>query len=62
MPKVLNSDESYTFSQYFDMPYLPEEILADLGCTIERSDGDNPPAIKVNSIGWKPCPMRCGGD
>jgi hypothetical protein len=43
MPKVLNSDESYTFSRYFDLPYSPEEILADLGCTIERSDRDNLP-------------------
>jgi hypothetical protein len=43
MSKVLNSDESYTFSQYFDLPYSPEEILADLGCTIERSDRDDLP-------------------
>jgi hypothetical protein len=43
MPKVLKPDEFYTFDEYFDLPYLPEEILADLGCTIERSDRDNLP-------------------
>lgn len=43
MPKVLKPDEFYTFDEYFDLPYLPGEILADLGCTIERSDRDNLP-------------------
>ncbi len=43
MPKVLNLDESYTFSRYFDLPYAPEDILADLGCTLERSDRANLP-------------------
>ncbi len=38
MPKVLNPNESYTFSRYFDLPYTPEDILADLGCTLERTD------------------------
>jgi hypothetical protein len=38
MPKVLNPNESYTFNQYFDLPYTPEDILADLGCTLERTD------------------------
>ncbi|HBB35665.1 MAG TPA: hypothetical protein DDZ80_10125 [Cyanobacteria bacterium UBA8803] len=34
MPKVLDPNESYTFSKYFDLPFSPEDILADLGCTI----------------------------
>jgi hypothetical protein len=43
MAKVLNPNESYTFSKYFDLPFNPEDILADLGCTIERTDrGDLP--------------------
>ena len=33
-PKVLNADESYTFSRYAELPYERDEILADLGCTI----------------------------
>jgi hypothetical protein len=37
-PKVLDPNESYTFSKYFDLPYAPQDILADLGCTLERTD------------------------
>jgi hypothetical protein len=51
MPKVLNPDESYVFSQYFDSPHLPEEILADLGATIERSDRDNLPCYQ-GELDW----------
>jgi hypothetical protein len=35
MPKVLDPNEIYTFSKYFDLPYAIEDILADLGCTID---------------------------
>jgi hypothetical protein len=51
MSKVLNLDESYVFSQYFDFPYLPEEILADLGATIERRDLDNLPCYQ-GKLDW----------
>jgi hypothetical protein len=37
-PKVLDPNESYTFSKYFDLPYAPQDILADLECTLERTD------------------------
>ncbi len=43
MPKVLDPNESYTFSKYFDLPYSPEDILADLGCTFERTDREDLP-------------------
>jgi hypothetical protein len=43
MAKVLNPNETYTFSKYFDLPYNPEDILADLGCTLERTDRDDLP-------------------
>ncbi len=43
MPKVLDPNESYTFSKYFDLPYSPEDILADLGCTIERTNDEDLP-------------------
>jgi hypothetical protein len=36
-PKILKPGERYTFSQYFDMAYGVEDILADLGCTIDRA-------------------------
>jgi hypothetical protein len=41
--RVLNPNESYTFSRYFDLPYAPQDILADLGCTLERTDVSNLP-------------------
>lgn len=41
-PKVLKSDESYTFSKYFELPFDIEDILADLGCSIERTELDLP--------------------
>lgn len=34
--RVLNPDESYTFSKFFELPFAPEDILADLGCTLLR--------------------------
>jgi hypothetical protein len=36
-PKILKPGERYTFSQYFEMAYAIEDILADLGCTIDRT-------------------------
>lgn len=35
-PKVLKPEESYTFSQYFELPFDIEDILADLGVSLER--------------------------
>lgn len=34
-PKVLDPNETYTFTKYFDMLYAIEDILADLDCTID---------------------------
>jgi hypothetical protein len=53
MPKVLDPNESYTFSKYFDLPYAPEDILADLGCTFERSDRENLPYAQI-ALDWLP--------
>jgi len=36
-PAILKQGERYTFSHYFEMPYAPEDILAELGCTLVRS-------------------------
>jgi hypothetical protein len=36
-PAILNQCECYTFIHYFEMPYAPEDILAELGCTLMRS-------------------------
>jgi hypothetical protein len=53
MPKVLDPNESYTFSKYFDLPYSPEDILADLGCTLERTDQENLPYSQTE-LDWLP--------
>jgi hypothetical protein len=40
--KVLDPNEVYTFSKYFDLPYTPEEILSDLGYSLERQELELP--------------------
>ncbi|MGB7443996.1 MAG: hypothetical protein WA919_23270 [Coleofasciculaceae cyanobacterium] len=36
-PKILRSDESYTFAKYFELAYDIEDILADLDCGYNRA-------------------------
>jgi hypothetical protein len=36
-PAILQPGQSYTFGQYFEMSYEPEDILAEFGYTLERS-------------------------
>ncbi|NJL20791.1 MAG: hypothetical protein HC895_08225 [Leptolyngbyaceae cyanobacterium SM1_3_5] len=45
--RVLDLAKTYTFSQYFDLPFLPDEILGDLGhrliqdtLTLPRFEGE----------------------
>ena len=35
-PRILQPEQSYTFSRYFDLSFSPEDILAELGCDYER--------------------------
>jgi hypothetical protein len=35
--RVLDPNESYTFSKYFELPFAAEDILADLDCTLIRT-------------------------
>jgi hypothetical protein len=38
MPRqILQAGVSYTFSQFFDLPFTIEDILAEFDCTIDRS-------------------------
>jgi hypothetical protein len=53
MPKVLDPNETYTFSRYFDLPFAPEDILADLGCTLERVDRETLPYSEI-TLDWLP--------
>jgi len=34
--RILQPGQSYTFTKYFELPYAPGDILAELGCTYER--------------------------
>lgn len=34
--RILQPGQSYTFSKYFDLPFTPEDILAELGCSYDR--------------------------
>jgi hypothetical protein len=34
-PRIIQPGQSYTFSNYFELPFIPEDILA-LGCSYER--------------------------
>ncbi len=52
-PKVLDPSESYTFSRYFELPYTPQDILADLGCSLQRTDSLNLPYSDA-PIAWLP--------
>lgn len=36
-PPILQPGQSYTFRQYFEMAYEPEDILAEFGYTLQRS-------------------------
>ena len=36
-PRILQLGQSYTFSKYFELPYAPADILAELGCSYERA-------------------------
>lgn len=36
-PKVLNLEDSYTFSKYFELSFDIEDILADLDCRFDRA-------------------------
>ena len=36
-PKILKSDRSYTFADYFKLRFAPADILAELGCRLKRS-------------------------
>ncbi len=36
-PQILKPGETYTFSKYFELIFDPEDIFAELGCTLARS-------------------------
>jgi hypothetical protein len=34
--QILKPGKSYSFSEYFDLPFTIDDILAELGCGIKR--------------------------
>lgn len=36
-PPILQENQSYTFRSYFEMPYEPDEILAEFGYSLSKS-------------------------
>jgi hypothetical protein len=48
-PRILQPNQSYTFSKYFELPFSPEDILADLGCTYNRERLQLPTADYPNN-------------
>jgi hypothetical protein len=36
-PPLLKPGEAYTFSKYYELSFDPEDILAEFGCSLERS-------------------------
>ena len=37
---ILQAGQSYTFRQYFELPFEPDDILAELGYTLDRAELD----------------------
>jgi hypothetical protein len=50
--RVLNPQETYTFSRYFELPYPIQEIVADLGYRYQREQLELPtdPAIQSRAV------------
>jgi len=49
-PRIIQPGQSYTFSKYFELPFSPEDILADLGYGYKRERLQLP---KVESVANK---------
>lgn len=41
-PRILQPSTSYTFSEYFEFPYAPADILAEFDCRYQRKRLDLP--------------------
>lgn len=45
--RILKAGESYTFSRYFELPFIIDDILAELNCTLERRSLTLPESSQV---------------
>ncbi|MCC5597663.1 hypothetical protein [Nostoc favosum] len=46
-PRIIQPGQSYTFSKYFELPFSPADILAELGCDYERERLQLPQLISI---------------
>ncbi|MCC5665566.1 hypothetical protein LC653_16965 [Nostoc sp. CHAB 5784] len=46
-PRIIQPGQSYTFSKYFELPFSPADILAELGCDYERERLQLPQSISI---------------
>lgn len=51
MPRasILDPDQSYTFRSYFEMTHEPDDILAEFGVTLKRTNFDFP-TLDINKV------------
>jgi hypothetical protein len=49
-PIILQPGQSYTFRQYFEMSYEPEDILAEFSCPLKRQILSLPHQLKKPSL------------
>lgn len=47
--RILQPGQSYTFSKYFEIPFSPEDILAELGCSYQRERLQLPRAESISN-------------
>ncbi|MEH1871037.1 hypothetical protein [Nostoc sp.] len=46
-PRIIQPGQSYTFSKYFELPFSPGDILAELGCNYERERLELPRSLSI---------------
>jgi hypothetical protein len=47
-PRIIQPGQSYTFSKYFELPFSPGDILAELGCDYERERLQLPRSLSIS--------------
>ncbi len=56
--RILDPKESYTFAKYFDLPFTPKDILADLDCELVRAFLDLPRSAQADISKRSPLPTE----
>ncbi|MBG1258400.1 hypothetical protein [Nostoc commune] len=48
-PRIIQPGQSYTFNKYFELPFSPGDILAELGCDYERERLQLPRSLSISN-------------